>query len=46
MPLGDWLRQRGAQIEDVTELNKIIIAVSNKERATTLIKDELRESKT
>ena len=45
IPLGDWLRQRGAQIEDVTELNKIIIAVSNKERATALIKDELEKAK-
>lgn len=45
MKLGDWLLSRGMVIDDVSELNKIIIAVSNKEKANKLIEDELEKAK-
>jgi hypothetical protein len=45
MPLGEWLRSRGIQIEDINELNKITIAVSNKEKANALIEDEREKAK-
>lgn len=45
MPLGDWLISRGMTIDDVTELNKFIIDVSNKERANALIEQELEQAK-
>ena len=45
MFLGDWLRSRGIQIDDASELNKIVIAVSNKEKANQLIEDELEKAK-
>ena len=43
--LGDWLRERGINVEDVSELNKITIAVSNKEKANKLIETELEAAK-
>lgn len=43
--LGNWLRQRGIQVDDINELNKITIQVSNKEKANKLIEDELEKAK-
>jgi len=45
MRLGDWLRLRGIEIENIDELNKITIAVSNKEKADKLIEEELEKAK-
>ena len=45
MPLGDWLVSRGIAVEDVSELNKLTIAVSDKEKANQLIEDELEKAK-
>ena len=43
--LGNWLRQRVIQVDDINELNKITIQVSNKEKANKLIEDELEKAK-
>ena len=46
IPLDEWLRiERGLQIEDGSELSKMTIAVSNKDRAKELIKQERENAK-